>query len=290
MPLFLLLVVTMIAFAANSILTRMGLAQGRIGPAAFSAIRLCSAAFALVLLVRLRGRTLPLRSPRRWWSVLALTVYVLGFSFAYLWLQAGVGALILFGAVQVTMFAAAFLAREVMPPRRLIGAAVAFSGLVWLMWPKGGAAPDPLGALLMTSAGIGWGAYSILGRGARDPEAETAANFLLAVPFGLLFIVFTKGAPLSAEGIALALTSGVVTSGFGYALWYRILPQVPTSTAAIAQLTVPVIAAAGGVLLMGEAMSARFVGAAILVAAGVAGSLRPSKAAAPPGTAIRPPD
>ncbi|HQT47884.1 MAG TPA: DMT family transporter, partial [Acidocella sp.] len=274
MRLFFLLACTMVAFAANSILTRMGLAEGRIGPAAFSAIRLASAAVSLAVLVKLRGRALPLRSPRRWRGVLALTVYVLGFSFAYLWLQAGVGALILFGAVQVTMFSAAFLSREPIPLRRLIGATIGFLGLILLMWPTGGGAPDPLGALLMAAAGIGWGAYSILGRGARDPEAETAANFLLAVPFGLLALLFTKGAPLSAEGIVLALTSGVMTSGLSYALWYRILPQLQTSTAAIAQLTVPVIAAAGGAVLMGETLSVRFILAASMVAGGVAGSLR----------------
>lgn len=278
MRLFVLICITMIAFAANSVLTRMGLAEGRIGPAAFSAIRLASAAAALSLLVLLRGRALPLASPGRWRGVLTLAVYVLGFSFAYLWLAAGVGALILFGAVQITMFAVAFRTGEKMHPRRLIGAALAFGGLIWLMWPAGAAAPDLAGAALMAAAGIGWGLYSILGRGAGDPEAETAANFLLATPFGLAALPLVHGAPLTAPGIALALASGIVTSGLGYALWYRVLPQLRASTAAIAQLSVPVIAAGAGAALLGERLSLRFAVAALLVLGGIAISLRPGPA------------
>lgn len=274
MRLFLLICATMVAFAANSVLTRMGLAEGRIGPAAFSAIRLGAAALMLAALVRARGRRLPVRAPGRWRGVLALTVYVLGFSFAYVSLRAGVGALILFGAVQVTMFAWALRMGEAMPPRRLAGAAVAFAGLIWLMWPQGGAAPDIAGALLMAAAGTGWGAYSVLGRGAGDPLGDTAANFLLAVPVGLAVLALLPGAVPTPGGVALAVISGAVTSGLGYALWYHILPQVRTSTAAIAQLTVPVIAAAGGVLVLSEPLTLRFVVATVLVVGGVSASLR----------------
>ncbi|GHE03908.1 membrane protein [Defluviimonas sp. 20V17] len=277
MRLFALILVTMIAFAANSVLTRVGLAEGRIGPAAFSAIRLASAALALSLLVILRGRKLPLATPGRWRGVVALAIYVLGFSFAYVWLSAGVGALILFGAVQITMFSAGLRSGERMPPQRLIGAAVAFAGLIWLMWPAGHATPDPAGSLLMAAAGIAWGAYSILGRGASEPEAETAANFLLATPFGIAALPLAVGAPLTPTGVALALASGVVTSGLGYALWYHVLPQLRASTAAIAQLGVPILATAGGVALLGEALSWRFVTATVLVLGGIALSLRPSR-------------
>lgn len=277
MRLFFLTCLTMSAFAANSILTRAALADGRIGPANFSAIRLASAALVLFILVWARGGQLHIRQPGRWRGVIALTVYVIGFSFAYVSLPTGVGALILFGAVQVTMLTTALLGSESITRRRLIGAAVAFSGLVWLTWPAGGAAPNLMGAALMVSAGIGWGAYSILGQSASDPAAETAANFLLAIPFGLIALLVTTEAPPTALGIALALTSGVLTSGLGYALWYRILPGMKISTAAIAQLTVPIIAAAVGVALMGEVVSTRLGIAVVLVISGVALSLRPDR-------------
>jgi len=277
MHLFFLTCVTMTAFAANSVLTRVALSEGRIGPADFSAIRLASAAVVLCGLVWWRGGQFNLGRPGRWRGVVALTAYVIGFSFAYVSLPAGVGALILFGAVQVTMFAAALLASERLPKRRVIGAAVAFFGLIWLMWPAGGAAPDLPGAGLMVLAGIGWGAYSILGRVARDPTAETAANFLLAVPFGMVALLVMTEAPPMASGIALALTSGILTSGLGYALWYHILPRMQTSTAAIAQLTVPILTAAAGVALMGETVTLRLVIAAMLVICGVAASLRPDR-------------
>lgn len=277
MRLIFLTCVTMIAFAANSLLTRAAMADGRIGPADFSAIRLASAAIVLFGLVWLRGGHLNLSRPGRWRGVLALTVYVIGFSLAYVSLPTGVGALILFGTVQVTMFTAAMRGSEGMPQRRLIGAAVAFSGLIWLMWPVGGAAPNLIGSGLMISAGIGWGAYSILGKSARDPTAETAANFLLALPFSLVAIMITNGPTPTPAGIALGLTSGILTSGLGYALWYSILPRIQTSTAAIAQLTVPIIAAITGVALMGETVTTRLGIAAVLVICGVTASLRPDR-------------
>jgi len=288
MRLFLLTCVTMIAFAANSVLTRVALADGRIGPADFSAIRLASAAMVLFVLVWLRGGQFDLGRPGRWRGVLALTVYVIGFSFAYVSLPAGVGALILFGAVQVTMFTAALRGSDKIPRRRLIGAAVAFCGLIWLMWPTGGAAPNLPGAGLMVLAGIGWGAYSIHGRAVRDPTAETAANFMLAVPFGLAALLIANEPLPTAYGIGLALTSGILTSGLGYALWYRILPRMQTSTAAIAQLTVPVIAAAAGVALMGEAVTTRLAIAAVLVISGVAASLRPDRRPGRANGAVKP--
>jgi len=277
MRLFFLTCVTMIAFAANSLLTRMALVDGRIGPADFSTIRLASAAIVLVMLVWLRGGQVNLIKPGRWRGVAALTAYVIGFSFAYVSLPAGVGALILFGVVQVTMFTAALRTSEGVSRLRLIGAGVAFCGLVWLMWPAGGAAPNLLGAALMVLAGIGWGVYSILGRTAVRPTAETAANFLLAVPFGLIALLFTNEVPPTTAGIALALTSGIVTSGLGYALWYHILPRIQTSTAAVAQLTVPILAASAGLALMEETMTTRLGIAAFLVIGGVAASLRPDR-------------
>ena len=183
-------------------------------------------------------------------------------------MPAGVGALILFGGVQITMFAGALILREVVPPRRWAGAALAFGGLVWLLWPAGGVAPDPLGAILMAAAAFGWGVYSLLGRGATDPLRATAGNFVFAAPLGLgLLAVLPDGVTLSGAG--LAVISGAVTSGCGYALWYAVLPQLGSSRAAVAQLCVPVIAALAGLMLLGEVISLRFIMASALVLGGV---------------------
>lgn len=266
MRLFLLTALTMLAFAANSILNRMALEDGTSGPAAFAAIRLVSGALCLWALVAMRGGGLrPLWQP---WGAASLALYVLGFSFAYVTLPAGVGALILFGGVQITMFAGALILRETVPARRWAGAALAFGGLVWLLWPAGATAPDPLGAGLMAAAAFGWGIYSLLGRSATDPLRATAGNFVFAVPFGVvLFALIPDGA--SAQGVLLAVVSGAVTSGCGYALWYSVLPHLGASRAAVAQLCVPVIAALGGLVLLGEGLSLRFAMASALVLGGV---------------------
>lgn len=273
MKTFWLVALTMVAFAANSILTRLGLADARISPAAFSIVRLASGAFVLAAIVASRGKPFHFAAPGRTRSVAALLTYVVGFSYAYLSLNAGVGALILFGAVQLTMFAGAALARETIPVRRWVGAAIAFGGLVWLLRPTGHAAPAPAGAVLMAAAGIAWGIYSMPRRHGRDPQAETAANFALAAPFALLTLLVPERTPMSLEGFLLALTSGAVTSGLGYTLWYFVLPQIRSTTAAVAQLTVPIIAMAGGALLIGEPLTLRFLVSALLVLGGIAFSL-----------------
>lgn len=266
MRLFLLTSLTMLAFAANSLLNRMALEDGTTGPAAFAAIRLVSGAVCLWLIVLMRNG-----GPRPVWhagGAASLALYVLGFSFAYVTLPAGVGALILFGGVQITMFAGALILRETVPARRWAGAALAFCGLVWLLWPAGVTAPDPLGAGLMAAAAFGWGIYSLLGRSATDPLRATAGNFVFAVPFGVvLFALIPDGA--SGQGVLLAVISGAVTSGCGYALWYSVLPQLGASRAAVAQLCVPVIAALGGLALLGEGLSLRFAMASALVLGGV---------------------
>lgn len=266
MRLFLLTSLTMLAFAANSLLNRMALEDGTTGPAAFAAIRLVSGAVCLWLIVLMRNG-----GPRPVWhagGAASLALYVLGFSFAYVTLPAGVGALILFGGVQITMFAGALILRETVPARRWAGAALAFGGLVWLLWPAGANAPDPLGAGLMAAAAFGWGIYSLLGRSATDPLRATAGNFVFAVPFGVvLFALISDGA--SAQGVLLAVVSGAVTSGCGYALWYSVLPHLGASRAAVAQLCVPVIAALGGLVLLGEGLSLRFAMASALVLGGV---------------------
>jgi len=270
MRLFALVALTMTAFAANSVLNRMALATGAIGPADFAAIRTISGAVMLLFLLALFGRRVRLIAPGRALGVLSLTVYMLGFSFAYITLDAGLGALVLFGMVQLTMFAGGLLGGERVPALRWAGALIAFSGLAFLLWPGGAAAPDALGGLLMAAAGIGWGLYSLAGRGPRDPLAETAANFTLAAPLALVpLVLIPDAAAPRLSGILLAVLAGAVTSGIGYALWYRVLPHLAPSLAAVAQLTVPVIAAAGGMTLLGEQPSARFALATVLVLGGV---------------------
>ncbi|MEZ5715788.1 MAG: DMT family transporter [Paracoccaceae bacterium] len=275
MRLGLLTALTMVAFAANSILNRLALEGGGTGPASFAAIRLAAGAAMLAALVALRGGRPAWRAGLG--GPAALALYVLGFSFAYVSLPAGIGALILFGGVQVTMFAGAVLTREPVPARRWLGAALSFAGLAYLMWPAGTAAPDLTGTVLMAAAALGWGLYSLIGRGAGDPLAATAANFLWAMPAGLaLWLIAPDG--LDRGGALLAAISGAVTSGIGYAMWYRVLPGLGAARAAVAQLTVPVIAIAGGTLMLGEALSLRVVLASALVLGGVAWSVMPGRA------------
>ena len=271
MRLILLTSLTMLAFAANSILNRAALAGGEAGPASFAAVRLISGAVVLCLLVVLRdpGR---IRRAFNLGNAGALALYVLGFSFAYVSLDAGVGALILFGGVQVTMFAGALIGGERVPRVRWLGAGVALAGLAVLVWPGGAVSLPPSGVALMAAAALGWGLYSLRGRGGADPLATTAASFLLAVPAGLIIWgVLPDG--MSWAGAGLAVTSGAVTSGLGYALWYTVLPGLGATRAAVAQLSVPVIAAVGG-LALGEALSGRFWIAVVLVLGGVGLSLR----------------
>ncbi|MCF6234440.1 MAG: DMT family transporter [Rhodobacteraceae bacterium] len=272
----------MVAFAANSVLNRLALAAGDMGPLSFATIRLISGAIMLVALVAWRDKGIQkLRRKIVFDGPLTLLLYVLGFSLAYVTLDAGVGALILFGGVQVTMFAGAVLAREAIPLNRWAGAGLAFAGLVWLMWPAGAATPEVLGAALMLAAAIGWGLYSLIGRTAKDPLLETARNFAYAVPLcALVWIVMPDDATLRGAGLAMA--SGMLTSGLGYALWYKVLPRLPAAVAAIAQLTVPVIAMGGGMVFLAEVPDLRFLLAAGLVSGGVILSLyRPPRN--PPG-------
>lgn len=259
--------VVMVAFAANSVINRAGVGTGAIGPLAFAAVRLFTGAAALWLLVALRRRA---ARPGRRESLIgaaALLAYMLGFSLAYLRLDAGLGALILFGAVQVTMFAGAVVQGQRPPWARWVGSAIALAGLGWLFWPDTPDPVDPVFAASMALAGLGWGVYSLNGRGARDPLAATAVNFAVAAPAALVLALAVAGRePVTAPGLALAALSGIVTSGMGYALWYTVLPRLETGAAALAQLTVPVIAIAAGLLLLGEPVTLTvFIGAALVI-------------------------
>lgn len=265
---FALAFLTMLAFAANSILNRAALSGGDTGPAAFAAIRLVSGALCLAGLAVFQSGLPRLIGPGRWIGTGSLLLYMLGFSFAYVALDAGVGALILFGGVQVTMFAGGLSGGERPARARWIGALIAFGGLVWLLWPKGAAAPDMVASLMMASAAAGWGIYSLAGRKAGDPLQNTAANFILAAPFALALWAVVPD-EIGPKGATMAVISGAVTSGMGYALWYALLPKIDASAAALAQLTVPVIALAGGALILGETPTLRLILASVIVLGGV---------------------
>jgi drug/metabolite transporter (DMT)-like permease len=281
MRLFLLTLLTMTAFAANSVLNRAAVGPGLIDPVVFAVVRLSAGAGMLGMLLAIRAaRGTPVWAgwPGRAVGALSLLVYLFGFSLAYGALDAGTGALILFGMVQITMFAGALMAGEAVPVRRWIGAGLAFAGLLYLLAPGSAPSGHPLQAAMMAAAGIGWGIYSLAARGARDALAATAWNFLTAVPVALVLFIFIPITPAALApapaGVALAVVSGAVTSGLGYALWYSVLPALGPSRGAVAQLTVPVFAVAGGMAFLGEALTLRFVIAAVLVLGGVGFALR----------------
>ncbi len=271
MALFLLTALTMVAFAANSVFARLALADGAIDPASYTLIRLAAGAIVLVLLVGLRdGGAGKARGASSWWSALALFGYAAAFSYAYIALETGIGALILFACVQATMIGWAVVRGDRPVPLEWFGLAAAFGAFVWLVSP-GLAAPDPLGALLMAAAGIAWGAYSLRGRTGGDPLAGTAGNFVLAVPLGIaLAVIGLAGLEASAFGIAMAVASGAIASGLGYALWYRVLGALTATQAGIVQLTVPVIAALGGIVFLGEPLTLRLAIASVVILGGVA--------------------
>jgi drug/metabolite transporter (DMT)-like permease len=259
----------MLAFAANSLLCRLALQRQGIDPASFGSIRLVSGAITLLLVVQLRSRP-PSAARADWIAAAMLFAYVAFFSFAYLSLSAGTGALILFGAVQLTMLGAGLGAGERFGPVAWLGFVLAAGGLVYLVLP-GVAAPPLLGAVLMAVAGVAWGVYSLRGRGVPNPLAATSRNFLRAVPLALaLSVVFVARAHADATGIALAVASGALTSGLGYVVWYAALARLSAMQAATVQLSVPLLAAFGGVLLLSEAITPRLAAASVAILGGIA--------------------
>jgi len=265
----LLTLVAMLAFAANSILCRMALGQGLIDAATFTTVRVCAGALILSVLLLPRWRSRG-RVSGHWRAAVMLFAYMACFSFAYLSLGAGTGALILFGAVQLTMFISALRGGEYFSPWSWAGLALAIGGLVYLVSP-GVTAPDTLGALLMMVAGIAWGLYSLHGRGSGDPLEATANNFIFAVPLVILVsLVFNADFTVSREGLLLAVASGAAASGLGYAIWYAALKGLSGTHAATVQLSVPVIAAFGGVVLLSEHISLRLMIASAATLGGVA--------------------
>lgn len=269
MRLFLLVLVIMCAFAGNSILNRIGVAGFGMDPMVFGLIRVGAGALTLLALVRAQGRRLPIRGARRVAGAVSLAAYMIFFSWAYLSLGAGLGALILFGTVQGVMFAFAVWRGQAIPVLRWLGMAVAFAGLVLLLWPAGAVRVPLAGAASMMIAGAGWAVYTLLGQGEADATAATAANFVLCLPLMALAQLAGQGGALPVGGVAVAVLAGAVTSGLGYALWYRVLPRLAVTVAAIAQLSVPVIAVAAGVLLLGEPLTLRLALAGMLVLGGI---------------------
>lgn len=263
----LLTLVAMLAFAGNSLLCRLALQQGGMDPAFFTLMRLGSGALVLWTIIRLRSLS---GLPGSWGSALALFAYAAGFSFAYVSLAAGTGALLLFGAVQVTMIGYGLWRGEQLSPRQRLGLLLALGGLVGLLLP-GLSAPPLAGALLMLGAGVAWGVYSIRGRGAGDATAVTAGNFLRAVPLALgLALLALPGVNFNAGGVLYAVLSGGIASGLGYALWYAALRGLQATTAATVQLSVPLLTAVGGTLFLGEAVSLRLVLASVAILGGIA--------------------
>ncbi|MFA7414512.1 MAG: DMT family transporter [Rhizobium sp.] len=263
--------VAMVAFAANSLLARQALGIPVIDPAGYTALRVISGAVVLYLLFRWRsGSAQSARVPGNWLAAMALFVYAITFSAAYVELGAATGALILFSSVQATMLAYALLRGDRPSLGETFGLAVAFAAFVYLVLPGAGR-PDPVGSMLMIISGMAWAAYTLLGRGSVDPLGETAGNFARAsafcIPLGL-YAAFRETA--TPSGVLLALASGIVASGLGYAIWYRALSGLTTFRAALIQLSVPVIAAAGAIVLLGETLTLHFVGAGAIVLGGIA--------------------
>ncbi|TDJ28563.1 MAG: DMT family transporter [Gammaproteobacteria bacterium] len=259
----------MFAFAANSLLCRLALAEGLIDAATFTSVRIIAGAVTLGFIVLLRKRTHE-RPSTNWRTVAMLFTYMVFFSFAYLSLSAGTGALLLFGSVQLTMFVVALREGERFPLLSWGGFALALLGLIFLVLP-GVTAPNPLGAILMTVAGIAWGAYSLMGRNVADPLEATAKNFMYSVPLVLMVsLFFLPEFSSSYGGLALAIASGAVTSGCGYVIWYAALPGLTATRAATVQLSVPVIAAFGGILLLSELITPRLLLASAATLGGVA--------------------
>jgi drug/metabolite transporter (DMT)-like permease len=259
----------LVAFAANSIICRMALGDETIDAASFASIRLASGALVLMLIVGVQGKSPGQKHPGSWASAGMLFLYAVTFSFAYVSLSAGTGALILFGAVQATMILGGLWQGERLRRAEWCGLVIALFGLIYLLLP-GWKAPSLSGGILMATAGIAWGVYSLRGRGVSYPIAITADNFLRSVPMVLVVsVAAVSSMTISAKGVLLAALSGGVTSGLGYVAWYSALRELTATRAAVAQLLVPVIAATGGVVILSEQVSLRLIVSAILIIGGV---------------------
>jgi len=263
----------MIAFAGNSLLCRAALKQTTVDAATFTFVRIFSGAAALWLIVKMRhasGRADYRRIHGNWLSALALFAYSAAFSFAYVDLSAGTGALLLFGAVQATMILWGLHKGEQLDAIEIVGFIVAVTGLIVLVFPSL-SAPPLIGSILMLGAGVAWGIYSLRGKGEKNLASVTAGNFVRAVPLAAaVSIISVHWLHIDLAGVSYAMISGAITSGLGYVIWYSALQDLKAASAATVQLSVPVLAATGGVLLLGEPLTLRYLLASIAILGGIA--------------------
>lgn len=270
MRLLFLVTLTMIAFAGNSVLNRLAVAEFGMGVWAFAVVRVAAGAVTLAVLVRFRRQhRSPIAGGNRWAGALALAAYMLGFSYAYQTLEAGTGALILFGVLQLLLFGWTIWTAAAVNKWQWAGMTVSLIGLAVLLWPTDVSNVPMAGVLAMLGATVGWAAYTILGRSSTDPLKNTADNFALCLPLVAIMLLFDFGHLGAWQGIACALCAGALTSGLGYALWYRCLPQLSVPQAALAQLSVPLLAVFGGVVLLSEPVTSRMMVAAALILGGI---------------------
>lgn len=269
MKTILLTLFALVAFAGNSVLCRYALKDDMVDASSFTAIRLISGAIFLITLLLIKGRGRVDWKAGSWSSSLFLFIYTVAFSFAYINLDTGVGALILFGFVQVTMVLSNLARGNKLQAIEWIGLLVAFSGLVWLLLPSA-TAPSLFGFIVMAISGIAWGFYSLAGKGSTNPILHTATNFLRTIPFVCLFILFNlETLNITYEGVVLAVVSGAITSGLGYAVWYVAINGLSITQAAVLQLTVPIIATFGGVLFSQEVINIQLLISTLLVLGGI---------------------
>ncbi|MEP4890125.1 MAG: DMT family transporter [Aliiglaciecola sp.] len=252
--------IALLAFAGNSILCRLALADSSIDATSFTLIRLMSGAVMLCFILLLKGNIKQLKTKGSWPASLALFIYAAGFSYAYIELDTGVGALILFACVQITMLIISWYYGARLTLIESLGVFVAFAGFIYLVSP-GVNSPSILGVTLMACAGIAWGCYSIIGSRSATPLIDTSSNFLRASLICLLLVpmLFIDTNQLEVMGVVYALASGMLTSGVGYAIWYKVLPHIRSSVAAVLQLSVPAIAAIGGLLLLDELLTLKML-------------------------------
>ncbi|MGL1934272.1 MAG: DMT family transporter [Fibrobacterales bacterium] len=271
------------AFAANSILCRFALSEPIIDPAYFTVIRLISGAVTLAILMlittprSISNTIASCMKPRYWLGSLFLFSYAALFSYAYLTLDTGTGALILFGTVQLTMITFTIITQRTLKPTAWIGTLIAFSGLTYLVIPTV-TTPSVVGFLAMTGSGIAWAFYTLLGSRSKNPLRDTTVQFTLTIPFCIALIVLipvTTGA--TPPGILAAIASGSLASGIGYAVWYRVLPHLTSTTTGVVQLSVPILASLGGILLLGELVSLRLIIASVAILGGILVVIRPWK-------------
>ena len=270
----------MLAFSGNAILTRAALASYNMDPELVLLLRVSSGAITLLLICYLRKYSLKIFSNLHFKTGAALSLYLVGFSYAFTGLETGIGVLIQFGVVQLVMFASSFLSDQQVAKNKSVGAIIAFTGLIYLLWPSGGFTLDLTASVLMGIAGLAWGIYSVLGKDAESAISATTASFLISTPICFIFVLLlpsNSDFSWSSIGALLAICSGSITSGIGYALWYFVLPKIPSTNAAVSQLSVPLIAAAGGMIFMQELITFKFILSCILILGGIAITIGLSK-------------